>query len=87
MVIGVLKDKDISGVLALLPPQSTYYFTQPQVERALPVAELTEKAGAFNLQGDSYPEVKLAWAAARQNALAGDLIFIGGSTFVVAEVI
>jgi len=87
MVIGVLKDKDISGVLALLPPQATYYFTQPQVERALPVAELAEKAGAFNLQGDSYPEVKLAWAAAKQNALPGDLIFIGGSTFVVAEVI
>jgi dihydrofolate synthase/folylpolyglutamate synthase len=87
MVFGVLKDKDISGVLALLPKQATYYFTQPNVERALPAVELAEQAVQFGLQGDAYADVKSAWQAARQQALSGDLIFIGGSTFVVAEVI
>lgn len=87
MVFGVLKDKDISGVLALLPKQATYYFTQPSVERAMPAEMLAEQAANFELQGQVYPEVKLAWKAARQQALPGDLIFIGGSTFVVAEVI
>lgn len=87
MVFGVLKDKDISGVLALLPKQATYYFTQPSVERAMPAEMLAEQAAQLELQGEVYPEVKLAWQAARQQALPGDLIFIGGSTFVVAEVI
>jgi dihydrofolate synthase/folylpolyglutamate synthase len=87
MVFGVLKDKDVSGVLALLPKQATYYFTQPQVERALPAEMLAEQAAQFDLQGDTYTDVKTAWQAARQQAQAGDLIFIGGSTFVVAEVV
>ena len=87
MVFGVLKDKDISGVLALLPKNATYYFTQPNVERAMPAETLAEQAAHFELQGEVYPEVTLAWQAARAQALAGDLIFIGGSTFVVAEVI
>jgi dihydrofolate synthase/folylpolyglutamate synthase len=87
MVFGVLKDKDVSGVLALLPKKATYYFTQPQVERALPAEILAEQAAHFELQGEVYPEVKLACQAAQAQALPGDLIFIGGSTFVVAEVI
>ncbi|MBG6234706.1 dihydrofolate synthase/folylpolyglutamate synthase [Pedobacter sp. CAN_A7] len=87
MVFGVLKDKDISGVLALLPKNATYYFTQPNVERAMPAETLAEQAAHFELHGEVYPEVTLAWQAARAQALAGDLIFIGGSTFVVAEVI
>jgi dihydrofolate synthase/folylpolyglutamate synthase len=87
MVIGMVKDKDISSILELLPNTATYYFTQPDLERALPAIELQSKASAFNLKGTVHPEVKTALAAAKAQASPADLIFVGGSTFVVAEVI
>ncbi|MNY17811.1 Bifunctional protein FolC [compost metagenome] len=87
MVIGMVKDKDISGVLALLPTNATYYFCQPQLERALPASELAEKAKEHNLNGQFFDSVSLAIQAAKENATKDDLIFIGGSTFVVAEAI
>jgi dihydrofolate synthase/folylpolyglutamate synthase len=87
MIIGVLKDKDVNGVLSILPANATYYFTQPQLERALPAVILAEQAAAHQLHGDVYDHVNMALEAARQNAAPDDLIFIGGSTFVVAEVI
>ena len=87
MVFGVLKDKDVNSVLAILPPEATYYFTQPQLERALPAEDLSEQAAKHHLYGEVYDSVATALQAAKQNASPDDLIFIGGSTFVVAEVI
>lgn len=87
MVIGMVSDKDISGVLALLPKNAVYYFCQPQLERALPAKKLQEQALGFNLIGETYATVSNALEAAKQNALTNDLIFVGGSTFVVAEVV
>jgi dihydrofolate synthase/folylpolyglutamate synthase len=82
-----VKDKDISSILELLPKTATYYFTQPDLERALPATELLSKAEAFTLKGTVHPDVKSALAAAKAAASPADLIFVGGSTFVVAEVI
>ncbi|WP_316822885.1 folylpolyglutamate synthase/dihydrofolate synthase family protein [Pedobacter gandavensis] len=87
MVIGMVKDKDINGVLKLLPADAHYYFCQPELERALPATELAEQAKNHNLIGDVFPSVDLAFHAAKDNANVNDLIFIGGSTFVVAEVL
>ncbi|MHA4896566.1 bifunctional folylpolyglutamate synthase/dihydrofolate synthase [Pedobacter sp. PWIIR3] len=87
MVIGMVKDKDISGVLQQLPIEATYYFCQPHLERALPAIELMESAKMFNLNGDSYQSVSKALEAAKANAGEKDLIFVGGSTFVVAEIL
>lgn len=85
IVIGMLKDKDVSSVLQLLPATATYYFCEPQLERALSAAELAQMAGNFNLKGKAYRTVIAALDAARNNAGPQDLIFVGGSTFVVAE--
>ncbi|KIO76209.1 dihydrofolate synthase [Pedobacter lusitanus] len=85
IVIGMLKDKDITSVLELLPVHAKYYFCQPDLERAMPAAELAEQAAKFMLQGSVFETVTLALNAARKSAEADDLIFVGGSTFVVAE--
>jgi dihydrofolate synthase/folylpolyglutamate synthase len=87
IVIGMVKDKDINGVLALLPSDASYYFCQPELERALPAGELAAQAVAFQLNGVVYDSVPEALSAAKSNAADDDLIFIGGSTFVVAEVL
>lgn len=87
LVIGMVKDKDISAVLALLPKNAVYYFCQPQLERALPAKELAQQAAALQLNGNIFTSVKLALEAAKNNANKDDLIFVGGSTFVVAEII
>lgn len=88
IVIGMLKDKDVTSVLQLLPQDAQYYFCQPMLpERALPANELALQAGKFNLKGDAFETVVLALNAAKANARPGDLIFVGGSTFVVAEVL
>ncbi|WP_316743223.1 bifunctional folylpolyglutamate synthase/dihydrofolate synthase [Pedobacter antarcticus] len=84
-VIGMLSDKDVTSVLQLLPADALYYFCQPDLERALPVAELKKSANEIGLQGELYQSVELAINAAKADADTADLIFIGGSTFVVAE--
>jgi len=86
IVIGMVRDKDISGILELLPKYAIYYFTQAQIPRALPAKELQEKAKEFHLNGDSFAEINQAISAAKVNAKKDDVIFIGGSTFVVAEI-
>lgn len=86
-VIGMVSDKDSSKVLALLPKNATYYFCKPDIPRGLDALSLKEKALAFELHGEIYPSVKEALATAQKNAGAKDLVFVGGSTFVVAEVI
>ncbi|MGO4877313.1 folylpolyglutamate synthase/dihydrofolate synthase family protein [Pedobacter psychrotolerans] len=87
IVFGMVKDKDISKVLSILPLQATYYFCMPDLERGLPEAELAEQASAYHLVGKTYTSVLAAKEAALKNATVNDLIYIGGSTFVVAEAI
>ncbi|RZL50407.1 MAG: bifunctional folylpolyglutamate synthase/dihydrofolate synthase [Pedobacter sp.] len=87
MVIGMVKDKDIDGVLALLPKQAEYYFSEPNLERALPAHDLAKIALEHSLKGKVFKNVKTALAAAKDKAAINDLIFIGGSTFVVAEIL
>lgn len=87
MVIGMVKDKDIEKVLQLLPSHATYYFCRANIPRALPETELAAAAHAAGLNGRAYPTVADAIAAAQKNAQADDMIFIGGSTFVVAEAV
>ncbi len=86
-VIGMVNDKDVSGVLALLPREAVYYFTKASVKRALPEAELAEKAAQTGLQGSTYPDVPTAVRAALQKSLPEDLIFAGGSSFIVADLL
>ena len=87
MVIGFVSDKDISQILPKLPADAHYYFTRAQVLRALDENTLRLKASEYGLRGDSYPDVNEALNAARANASDSDLVFVGGSTFIVAEVI
>ncbi|WP_316768587.1 folylpolyglutamate synthase/dihydrofolate synthase family protein [Pedobacter frigiditerrae] len=87
IVIGMVKDKDINGVLAILPKNAIYYFCEPDLERALPAKDLAEKAARFKLKGEIFINVKSALEAAKTKAKNNDLIFVGGSTFVVAEIL
>ncbi|MDA1269400.1 MAG: bifunctional folylpolyglutamate synthase/dihydrofolate synthase [Bacteroidetes bacterium] len=86
MVIGMVNDKEISKVLDLLPPEATYIFCQASIPRAMDANELVSKAKAKGLIGQAIPKVIDALEFARKNASPDDLIFIGGSTFVVAEI-
>ncbi|MCJ7448557.1 MAG: bifunctional folylpolyglutamate synthase/dihydrofolate synthase [Bacteroidales bacterium] len=87
MIIGFVSDKDISSILPLFPVDAEYYFTRASVPRALDEKILQSKALEYNLKGNSYPDMNKALKAARSNASETDLIFIGGSTFIVAEVV
>ena len=87
LVFGMVKDKDITKVLSLVPKNATYYFCKPDIERGLDAKELQEQARAFNLRGDYFNSVQEAKQAAINKADKDDLVFIGGSTFVVAEAI
>lgn len=85
MVIGFVNDKDLSSVLPLLPRDAVYYFTKASVPRALDENLLKAMAGGYGLTGDAWPSVPVALEAARAAAGPRDMIFIGGSTFVVAD--
>ncbi len=87
IVFGMVNDKDISTVLSLLPQNAIYYFTQAAIPRALEASKLRDLAQKFNLHGKIFTSVTAAVEAAKQAANEGDLIYVGGSTFVVAEVI
>ena len=87
MIIGFVIDKDLKSVLPLFPTEATYYFTRASVPRALDEKILKSEASKYGLIGQSYPDVKSALSHARKNAAESDMIFIGGSTFIVAEVI
>lgn len=84
-VFGVVEDKNIDKILEILPKDATYYFTQASIPRALNHEILKQKAQKANLNGNSFPTVQLAIENAKKNAEDNDLIFIGGSTFVVAD--
>ena len=77
----------IDGVLSLLPTDAVYYFTQASVRRARPAGELRELASRHGLEGEAYPDVVSAFHAAMHDASADDFIFVGGSSFVVADLL
>ena len=87
IVWGAVKDKDQSKVLELLPKNAIYYFCAPNLERAMAANELKELAQQKSLRGQSYPSVNDAFLEAKKAANAADFVFVGGSTFVVAEVL
>lgn len=87
IVMGMVGDKDVNAVLQLLPPDATYYFTQASVQRAMPVAEFATLAAQHGLHGNQYDSVMEAFQAARADASPDDFIFVGGSTFIVADLL
>jgi dihydrofolate synthase/folylpolyglutamate synthase len=87
MVIGFVNDKDLDSVLPLFPRRARYYFTRASVPRALDENLLREAAARFGLQGSAFGTVADAVMAARSAAVTHDMIFIGGSTFVVADAV
>lgn len=90
LVLGMVSDKDVDGVLSMLKaqiPSYSIYFTQASVRRAMPADELAKKAEAHNLHGTIYNNVESAFISAKANAEADDIIYIGGSTFVVADLL
>ncbi|WP_373846287.1 bifunctional folylpolyglutamate synthase/dihydrofolate synthase [Bacteroides heparinolyticus] len=87
IIIGMVNDKDIQGVLALLPEDAIYYFTQASVKRALPANDLQKLAESAGLKGNCYPDVPSAVRAAQEKSLPEDFIFVGGSSFIVADLL
>lgn len=87
VVFGMAGDKDVRSVLALLPRDAAYYFTQASVRRALPAADLLREAKACGLAGAAYPTVASAYTQALADADADDFLFVGGSSFVVADLL
>ncbi|WP_300694011.1 folylpolyglutamate synthase/dihydrofolate synthase family protein [uncultured Bacteroides sp.] len=87
IVIGMVNDKDIRSVLALLPQDAEYYFTKASVKRAMPEEELALLATETGLHGNCYPDVPSAVCAAQEKSLPEDFIFVGGSNFIVADLL
>lgn len=87
IVFGMVNDKDISTVLSLMPQHATFYFTKASVKRALNEKELAQEAGKHHLSGATYPNVVDAVNQARKDAKESDFIFVGGSTFIVADLL
>ena len=87
IVIGMVNDKDINGVLSILPQDAIYYFTQASIPRALPSQEMMQKGLAHGLIGTHFPTVKEAYKKAINDSDPSDLIFVGGSTFIVADLL
>lgn len=87
IVIGMVGDKDIRKVMSMLPQSAKYYFTQASVARAMPVAEFAAIAREAGLRGETYDCVAHAYNAAKESASESDTIFIGGSTFIVADML
>lgn len=85
IVIGFVADKAIDDIISLLPKDAYYYLTQASIPRALPVGQLVDKFLAHGIEGHPYPTPKEAAEAARANAASQDIIYIGGSTFIVAD--
>ncbi len=87
IVMGMVNDKDINGVLSMLPKNATYYFTQASVKRALDHTEVKRLAAIHQLYGESYPTVIEAYKKALSDAAEDDFIYVGGSSFVVADLL
>lgn len=87
IVIGMVSDKDVDTVISMLPKDAQYYFCKPSIKRAMDEVALMEIGKRHNLNGNAYPSVREAYNAAMTEASPNDMIYIGGSTFVVAEVL
>ncbi|WP_426091922.1 bifunctional folylpolyglutamate synthase/dihydrofolate synthase [Flavobacterium sp. DSR3-2] len=87
IVLGVVNDKDLDEILPLFPKKAKYYFCKPNIPRGLDAVILKQKAAAFELTGEVYNSVSEAYQKAIENAGKSDFIYIGGSTFVVAEIL
>ena len=87
IVLGMVGDKDVRTSLSLMPKDATYYFTQASVKRAMPVEEFAAIGKKIGLQGNTYKTVAEAYRAALHDASADDFVFVGGSSFVVADLL
>lgn len=85
IVLGVVNDKDLEAILPLFPKKAQYYFCRPDSSRGLSTEILKEAAAKYDLKGEKYNSVEIAFAEAKRNASKKDFIYVGGSTFVVAE--
>ena len=86
-VLGVVNDKDLEDILPLFPKNATYYFSKPNIPRGLDALILQQKAAEFDLNGKVFDSISGAYEGALKNASANDFIYVGGSTFVVAEIV
>ncbi len=87
IVLGVVNDKNLEEILPLFPKNAKYYFCKPNIPRGLEAGILKDKAKDFELKGEIYNSVSNAYANATKNATSDDFIYVGGSTFVVAEIL
>ena len=87
IVFGMVSDKDITNVLKMMPTEAIYYFTQASIKRAMPSDELKEMASRYNLNGNSFSTVKEALERAIAESSSEDFIFVGGSCFIVADLL
>ena len=87
MVLGFVQDKDLDVLLPLFPRDARYYFARPSIRRGLEAEVLQEKATKLGLEGQVYTSIEIAFKQARETSGNNDLIFVGGSTFTVAEVL
>ena len=85
IVFGMLEDKDVYGVMSLLPKDAVYYYCRPTSDRALPEQSVQVFGQQIGLSGQAYPDVKSAYEAALNDASADDFIFVGGSNYIVAD--
>jgi dihydrofolate synthase/folylpolyglutamate synthase len=86
-VLGMVNDKEINKILSLLPKHAIYYYCKANIPRGLDPKELALQAATFKLKGKVFKSVKAAFNCAKKQALKNDLVFVGGSTFTVAEVV
>ena len=86
-MLGLVADKNVDPVLTLLPKNASYYFCKADIPRGMDASELKEISMGKGLSGESFPSVKEAYNTALKNAHENDLVFVGGSTFVVAEIL
>lgn len=87
MVFGVVNDKDVASIISLLPRDALYYFCKPNIPRGLDAKVLRDVFINHGFKGNAYESVQMALSAAKQQATTADVIYVGGSTFVVAEII
>ena len=87
IVLGMVSDKDVEHILPLFPKDAVYYFTNAHIPRAMKAEELQQEAARFGLKGNVYATVKKAYRSALKDASPKDVVFVGGSTFVVAEIV
>lgn len=87
IVFGMVNDKDVDGVMCLLPKNAHYYFTKPQSKRAIPEKDIQRKAMTHGLAGDCYNDVPSAYTAAKKMATPDDMVFIGGSSYIVSDLL